>query len=231
MGMQKQKVKQAVWQDVRPVRTPLKTVAKKPLLPRIKHIVSAPVRLAKHPAINKFVIRINRKSQIAVAMFIIVIAASGVYYFASNKTTVAQTDDNQDNSYTVTDLKKGTPDYSTVVPAGIDVDVLGGWTRISPPNSDPVYAYADKIGDVAITVSEQPLPDSLKEDVTTGVSLLARGFNANEKITIGDNSVYIGTSGEGPQSVIFSKKDLLILIKSTDKINNDLWVNYINSMQ
>jgi hypothetical protein len=232
MGIQKQKSKQVVWQDIKPVRTPIKAVAKKPLWSRIKHVLSVPFRLQIFPKINKLFTKINRKIQIAFALFIIVIAASGVYYFTSTNKTVAQkTNDNQDSSYTVTDLKKGTPDYSTVAPTGKDIDSLGGWTRISPPNSDPVYAYADKIGKVSISVSEQPLPDNLKEDTANGIAQLARSFNANEKITIGKTTVYIGTSGDGPQSVIFTKNSLLVLIKSSDKIKSDLWATYINSMQ
>jgi hypothetical protein len=231
MGMQKQKNRQVVWQDIKPVRTPVKVVTKKHLWTQAKISLTAPFRLRVFSNINKLFVKINRKIQIAFALFIIVIAASGVYYFASNNTTVGQADKHQDDSYTVNDLKKGAPDYSTVAPAEKDIDSLGGWTLISPPNSDPVYAYADKIGNVSISVSQQPLPDDIKEDVDKGIAQLARGFNANEKITIGETIVYIGTSGDGPQSIIFTKNNLLILIKSTDKINSDLWANYINSMR
>lgn len=231
MGMQKQKGKQVVWQDIKPVRTPLKITAKKSIWSQIKHTAITLSHLSIYSKINKFFSKINRKVQITIALLIIVIAASGVYYFASNNATVAQTDKNQDNSYTATDLKKSSPDYSTVTPAKKDVDSLGGWTLISPPNSDPVYAYTDKIGEASIIVSEQLLPEDIKEDVAGGIAQLARSFNANEKITIGKTIVYIGTSSDGPQSVIFSKNNLLILIKSTKKINSDLWASYINSME
>ena len=123
-----------------------------------------------------------------------------------------------------------TPNYATVLPAGKSISTLGGWTRISPPENDPVYAYTDKIGDLEISVSQQSLPASFKNNVDTQVAEMAKSFNATTEIEAGDTKVYIGTSANGPQSVIFTKNSLLILIKSQEKVENNDWLRYIESL-
>lgn len=120
--------------------------------------------------------------------------------------------------------------YDTVLPAGKTIETLGGWTRVSPPNRNPVFAYADTIGNTPISVSQQPLPDDLKGDTPRKVEELAQWFKADQRLTIGDTKVYIGTSAKGPQSVIFVKDDLLILIKSSVALSNDQWTAYITSL-
>jgi len=127
-------------------------------------------------------------------------------------------------------LTKDTPKFKTILPAGKTIQSLGGWTRVSPSSADPVFAFVDYIGKSPINLSQQPLPDSFKTDTDQQVADLASDFNASEKITVGSINVYIGTSVKGPQSVIFAKNNLLILIKSSVKINNDKWAEYINNL-
>lgn len=139
--------------------------------------------------------------------------------------------DNSVSSTPVSGLTKGTPDYPTVIPAGKDIKNLGGWTRVSPQNSAPVYAYVDEIGNTPVRVSQQPLPEKLRDNSDKQVAQLAQGFGATEKLTVGNATAYIGTSAEGPQSVILHKNNLLILMKSSSKIDNSQWVKYIDSLQ
>jgi len=124
-----------------------------------------------------------------------------------------------------------TPQYTTVLPAGKKIESLGGWSRVSPPDRNPVFAYADKIDDVQVSVSQQPLPKEFQSDPDKSVGDLAKSYSADEKITIGGNTVYIGTSGKGPQSAIFARDNLLILIKSSEKVSSDQWAGYIKSLQ
>lgn len=128
-------------------------------------------------------------------------------------------------------LEHSAPTYDTLLPVGKDIRNLGGWTKVSPPGRDPVHAYTDRIGSVSIIVSEQPLPKNFKQNTQQEIEDLARNFSANEKITAGTTPVHIGTSAKGAQSVIFTKENLLILIKSQDPISNDQWATYINSLQ
>jgi len=121
--------------------------------------------------------------------------------------------------------------YTTILPEGRSIVQLGGWVRVSPKDSDPVYAYADSIGGIPISVSEQPLPESFKTNSVAKVSELAKSYNASATLAIGDTTIYIGTSAKGPQSVIFTKSNLLILIKSEKKIEDAAWSNYAASLQ
>jgi hypothetical protein len=127
-------------------------------------------------------------------------------------------------------LQPGIPDYDAVTPSDKDTKSIG-WTRISPPDSDPVYAFTDKIDNVPIIISQQPLPLDLQDDTDKAVANLAKDFNANQKLSVNDTTVYIGTSSAGPQSVIFTTKGLLILIKSNTIIKNASWHDYIASLQ
>lgn len=131
---------------------------------------------------------------------------------------------------TGTNRSVASPQYPTVVPDGKTIEDLGGWKRVSPPKNDPVYAFNDKIDDVAISVSQQPVPKSFKGDATNKVADLAKNFNATNKVNADDTVVYVGTSSKGPQSVIFMKKDVLVLIKSEKKIENTAWANYIKTL-
>lgn len=125
----------------------------------------------------------------------------------------------------------GTPAYATLLPAGKSIAALGGWYRVSPPGRDPVYAYSDTIGGIQIDVSEQPLPKSFQANTAEAVAQLAQGFNADQKLAISGSTAYIGTSAKGPQSVIFTKNNLLILIKSDSIITNDQWIAYTNALR
>lgn len=122
------------------------------------------------------------------------------------------------------------PEYQTVLPGTKPISELGGWRRISPPQKDPVFAYADTIGDVSISISQQPLPASFRSDVDGQVAEMAKKFNATTKIDAEGTKVYIGTSVKGPQSAILTKHDLLILIKSQSKIDDVAWVEYVKSL-
>ena len=121
--------------------------------------------------------------------------------------------------------------FQTITPTGKPISQLGGWQRISPLNTAPVYAYADKIGDVVISVSEQPLPSSFDGDVENKVAQLATAYSATNTLDAKGTKVYIGTSAKGPQSTIFTKNNLLILIKSQENIDNESWINYITSLR
>jgi hypothetical protein len=226
--------KRVVWQDV----VPAKSLSKQPsikLTRRQKNKIYL-LKLSKYIFYKKNTIRTSRKQSIYIILsLIIVIIAATAYFFIKNHQSVkiSSTTNNevQETKINKQDVGVGTPDFSTIVPNGKNIKDLGGWTRISPPDTDPVFAYVDKINNIPINVSQQPLPDDFKTDTENKLEQLSKGFSATEKIIIGKLNVHIGTSAKGPQSVIFSIDNLLILIKSNDQINNDSWIKYINSMQ
>ena len=122
------------------------------------------------------------------------------------------------------------PTFATLLPEKKKITDLGGWKRVSPPQNEPVFAYTDTLAGTSVSVSQQPLPPAFKSNPKSQVAELARKFNATSKIDVNGTDVYIGTSAKGPQSVIFAKKDLLILIKSQNKVDDMTWASYIASL-
>jgi hypothetical protein len=123
------------------------------------------------------------------------------------------------------------PTYHTMLPTGKSIAALGGWKRVSPPGKDPVFAYTDTIDSIPISVSQQPLPQSFKNDAANQTAEVAKKFNATDKVDAGTIDVYVGTSAKGPQSVIFTKNNLLVLIKSEKKIKDASWATYAQSLK
>lgn len=122
------------------------------------------------------------------------------------------------------------PDGNYVLPSTKTIEDLGGWRRVSPPKSAPVFAYSDKIGSVGINVSQQELPEAFKDNTAKKIEELAKGYNATNVIEAGDTIAYIGTNAKGPQSVIFTKNNLLIMIVSEKQIDDKAWSQYIKSL-
>ena len=122
------------------------------------------------------------------------------------------------------------PSFAAVLPNGKTISDLGGWQRLDPPNNDPIYIFTDTINSVPISVSQQTLPSTFKSNLSQSVADLAKNYSATTELNAGGIKVYIGTSAKGPQSVIFTMNDLLILIKSQGRIDNDAWVNYISKL-
>lgn len=129
-------------------------------------------------------------------------------------------------------VKQEAPTFATLLPKGKTTASVGGWARVSPEGSAPVYAYIDYIGEVQLNVSQQQLPESFRQDTKGAVQQLAEQFGAPTTLNgVEDSTVYIGKDESGPQSVIMVKDDLLILIKSSSTVSNQQWTDYLNSLQ
>ena len=126
---------------------------------------------------------------------------------------------------------KESPSFATVLPQGASIESLGGWRKASPPGSDPAFAYTDTVDSVAVSVSQQKLPRDFSQNPAAHVAELAKSYNATTQFIVDDTPIYIGTSAKGPQSVIFTKRGLLILIKSQQKISDVAWKRYITSLE
>ncbi len=162
----------------------------------------------------------KRSTIIGIVIVVVSLFAVGLFIYQQNVT----------NTPSKSDKAIVGPAYATLLPTGKSIESLGGWSRVSPPTGEPVFAYTDKIDSVSISISQQPLPESFKSDTTGQVSQLAEKYNATNRIEAGNVAVYIGTSAKGPQSVIFTKEGLLILIKSQAKVDDKAWMKYINTL-
>ena len=123
------------------------------------------------------------------------------------------------------------PVFQTLLPEGKTVKDVGGFAKVNEPNSAPAYTFVDKIGTVEVQVTQQQLPDSFKQNTSAEVEKMAIGFNATQAVKTSAVEYYVGTSAQGPQSIITYKKNLLIFIKSAGKISNDTWTRYITDLQ
>ncbi len=119
-------------------------------------------------------------------------------------------------------------DFAYSLPKG-NSEGLEGAVRFDSQRK--VVNYRDSIGGVAITISQQPLPEGFKQDTDAKVKKMAEEFSATKTIATANPTAYIGTSEKGPQTVIFSKKDLLVFIQSAKKIDDHDWAEYITSLQ
>jgi hypothetical protein len=204
-----------------------------PLLDEEKVDIKSPLFIQHVRRVGKKIAGSPKKSAV-VLLLLLVVSYAGTQ-LPQKKSAVTDIKGASSTAPTEATLERNAkPKFATVVPSGKSIDELGGWTRISPEGRTPVYAYADKLNNVPIRVSQQELPANLSsndEKATEGVQKLAESFKANQKLTVGSITVFIGTSAKGPQSVIFAKDELLILITSDQKIDNDHWSTYINSLQ
>lgn len=123
------------------------------------------------------------------------------------------------------------PDFEAVLPEKASIDDLGGWQKLTPPSGDEYYVYTDTLESVLITVSQQPLPNTFADNRDAKMTELAQAYNATSTLDASGTKVYLGTSAQGPQSVLFTKNNLLILIKSQSKIQDNAWISYANSLQ
>lgn len=162
----------------------------------------------------------------ATALVIVIIGAFALLGNRSNVSTA-----NASSKSSRPQLVRGNPPFSTILPAGKNIDQLGGWARVSPPGRAPVYAYIDHVGKVQINVSEQPLPNSFKADPASSVAQLAQNFNAGDKFQAAGTTIYVATTEDGSQSVIVNLNKLLVLITSSSQLTNNQWAAYITSLR
>lgn len=124
-----------------------------------------------------------------------------------------------------------TPSFPTLIPKNSTIDELGGWQALTPPSGETIYVYVDTVDGALLNVSQQRLPESFKANPANAVKDLAKAYNATTTVDAAGISVYIGTSANGPQSVIFTKDTVLILIKSDKKIQDSAWISYVRSLE
>jgi len=123
------------------------------------------------------------------------------------------------------------PNFEPVLPQGKTIDSLGGWQKLNSPSGDVFYVFVDTVSGVTVNVSQQQLPGKFKGDLTNKMTELSRAYNANNKLDADGVRVYVGTSAKGPQSVLFSKNGLLVLMKSWATLPDSAWIAYVKSFQ
>jgi hypothetical protein len=223
--------KRIVWQDITPakpiVRMPVKKIKRtfKITIPKIY----IPIVIKN---ISKSITRTRQRKIVFVICMLIIATVIAIYVIQRRMqpTTLptSSTDGINNSMHTSDKLIPGTPTYTPILPAGKTLKDLGGGFIRS--DQQPSFIYVDKVGTTQINVSEQPLPDSFKDNPSREVQALANSFNATEKISLGNNTIYIGSYGQGLQRVIFIKNNLLVLITSNGSVTTSQWATYVNSL-
>lgn len=136
-------------------------------------------------------------------------------------------------SSTTTSLAKGTPEFKTFLPEGDTINDYGGWTRVSPSSSEPVYAYTATLYGTAIIVSQQKLPDDFANDVKGKIQELQsdQGYTTQHTVDVNGTTVYVGISKDNYQSSIFESQGTMVLITSYRLINDTSMGGYVQSLQ
>lgn len=123
-----------------------------------------------------------------------------------------------------------TTDFEIIIPNFRTKEQLS-IAKVSPPGAPAAYAYLDVIGDDEVQVTQQELPEVFKTNQEKEFEEFALGFAADQRIDGEGFTAYVGTSERGPQSVVAIKNERLVLIKSTKVIDNQLWSQYMVSLE
>lgn len=222
---------QAVQQASRPI---VRRVGESTTTPEVKKDSTAPATVSINISIPRFNLKkptitippqlLNYRKQIIGGAAVLVLV-SGV------TTTLLMTrSDGKKSSDTPGVLSENDQkaDFDYSLPKG-NSEGLDGAVKFNAERK--VVNFRDSIGGIAITISQQPLPAGFKEDTDAKVKKLAEEFSATKTIATANPTSYIGTSEKGPQTVIFSKKNLLVFIQSTKKIDDHDWAEYITNLK
>ena len=194
-------------------------------LPSFKKIDRSLIHNAYRRVVNS-----SRKTKlISGVMIAVVLTTPSGYHWMSSTSTTTATDPNAVEAKP--DLVQGTPKYAVMFPEGRSIKSYEGSTWVNPPDRTPVFVYIDTIESTPINISQQPLPEEFKADPTAKIAQVAASLKTNEKITIDNTAIHLGTSDNGAQSVLFHKNNLLISMTSKTKLATDKWVTYIKSLQ
>lgn len=215
-----------VWQDVRRVQ-PAPSQQNKKATPKNKITSLHPIIFIKQAIKKNITLKINNKNRLIAITSLVVITVILTGFLV--KTNIFDKNLNPEQ-IKIEELAAKKPQFKTFLPQGKTIDELGGWHKLTPPNSGAVFVYLDQIDSVRIRVTQQTMPEDFMDDKNAQIEQLAKNFKADEKITVGETIAYVGTNVNGVQSIIFEKNNTLILITSSAKIESKSWANYIQKL-
>lgn len=175
--------------------------------------------------------KLSKRQKIAGGIIgVFLVGFIGVKVFGGNKPTKTNNQSVLSSNSSKIPLNV-TPEFKVLVPGGKRIEDLGGFAKVSPPNSAAAYAYVDSIGETRIKLTQQQLPQQFKEKPVTELEKLAKNYNASKLIQINDIAAYMGKSEEGPQTLIFMKDDLLVFAVAESELEEIQWVQYVSGLK
>lgn len=95
-----------------------------------------------------------------------------------------------------------------------------------------LYKYNDTYKGASLTISQQTLPDALREDKSKLKDVAKASIGATEKFDTVHGDVYITTDDStGMQRMVVAHRQLLVFIQSSKTLSNSDWVTYIQALQ
>lgn len=158
---------------------------------------------------------------------VLIILVSAFFILSNNSGDKGVLGDNSSTEGVSGQLPKEKPEFRLLYPQGVAEDQFEV-VRISPPGTEPSYTYLDRFTEdgAIFRVTQQQIPSGFSLEKT------AQDFQATNVIKINDTIIYHGYSEKGGiQSLLFEKDRKLILIRSTQKFPDDVWVGYFLSLR
>ncbi|MCA9347403.1 hypothetical protein KC930_02350 [Candidatus Saccharibacteria bacterium] len=135
--------------------------------------------------------------------------------------------------YSTSDRQKGStsvePSFKVITPSGVEQS--SGVER-KAPSGDALYTFKSKIGETAIEVTEQSLPDYFKVDQDNNLQKFADSNYLKLLTQIDQQKIFAGVNEKsGVQTLLFIKSDLLIFIKADRAVDTNLLTGYILNLR
>lgn len=126
------------------------------------------------------------------------------------------------------------PEFKSYTPSSKQIEDLGGWRKLTPPNknSKPAYVFLDSLSGVNFRVTQQEIPASIRNDPQKGLGEISQAQTGTRPVPMEDGStLYISTTDNGSQSMLVIKGEVLISITSSGILSDDQWKQYITELQ
>ena len=94
-----------------------------------------------------------------------------------------------------------------------------------------LYKYNDTYLGSSLTISQQPLPDDIKQNPDKLAKIAEQSIGATDSFDTANGKVYIATSEGGYQRLVLVHRQLLLFITSPKRLEITDWVAYIQALE
>jgi hypothetical protein len=149
----------------------------------------------------------------------------------SNTNSLAASDSQQNQENPDNAVPDDNLDFDELTPNGVKLTELASYKVRKTPADDVILSFQDQRDSLVIEVTEQKIPDSFRGKVAEQTEKIAKDLQATDIIQIDDIRIYHGVSEKtGVQSLVTTKKDLLIFMRSDVKQSDEFWAAYYLSL-
>lgn len=124
--------------------------------------------------------------------------------------------------------------YNPLIPLG---EVAGTGIQLEDSEvfvdeSKKVLGYSTEYNGSAMTITQQPLPSSFKDDPESGLKKIADNLNADKQIETQKGPAFIATNeNSGEQTAVFAGSESLVFVRSAEElVSDDDWEFFINQL-